>query len=65
MKIIIGVSFRQAGKVYFFDPGDEQIERGEHVIVETAKGVEYGTVDGRRENCGTAEKDYSCGNAER
>ena len=44
MKIIIGDSFRQAGKVYFFDPGDEQIERGEHVIVETAKGVEYGTV---------------------
>lgn len=44
MKIIIGVSFRQAGKVYFFDPGDEKIERGEHVIVETAKGVEYGTV---------------------
>ncbi len=44
MKIIIGVSFRQAGKVYFFDPSDEQIERGEHVIVETAKGVEYGTV---------------------
>ena len=44
MKIIIGVSFRQAGKVYFLDPGDEQIERGEHVIVETAKGVEYGTV---------------------
>ncbi len=44
MKIIIGVSFRQAGKVYFFDPGDEKIERGGHVIVETAKGVEYGTV---------------------
>ena len=44
MKIIIGVSFRQAGKGYLFDPGDEQIERGEHVIVETAKGVEYGTV---------------------
>ena len=44
MKTIIGVSFRQAGKVYYFDPGDEQIERGQHVIVETAKGVEYGTV---------------------
>lgn len=44
MKIIIGVSFRQAGKVYFFDPGNQQIERGQHVIVETAKGVEYGTV---------------------
>ena len=71
MKIIIGVSFRQAGKVYFFDPGDEQIERGKHVIVETAKGVEYGTVVvpnremAEEENCGTAEKDYSCGNAER
>lgn len=44
MKIIIGVSFRQAGKVYYFDPGSEKIERGEHVIVETAKGVEYGNV---------------------
>ena len=44
MKTIIGVSFRQAGKVYYFDPGDKQIERGKHVIVETAKGVEYGTV---------------------
>ena len=44
MKVIIGVSFRQAGKVYYFDPGDEKIERGQHVIVETAKGVEYGTV---------------------
>lgn len=44
MKTIIGVSFRQAGKVYYFDPGDKQIERGQHVIVETAKGVEYGTV---------------------
>ncbi len=44
MKTIIGVSFRQAGKVYFFDPGDEVIERGQHVIVETAKGIEYGTV---------------------
>lgn len=44
MKIIIGVSFRQAGKVYYFDPGSENIERGQHVIVETAKGVEYGNV---------------------
>ncbi len=45
MKVIIGVRFRQAGKVYYFDPGDEMdIKRGTHVIVETAKGVEYGTV---------------------
>ncbi len=44
MKVIIGVRFRQAGKVYYFDPGDEVLERGQHVIVETAKGVEYGLV---------------------
>lgn len=45
MKTIIGVRFRQAGKIYYFDPGkEENIKRGTHVIVETAKGVEYGTV---------------------
>lgn len=45
MKTIIGVRFRQAGKVYYFDPGkNEDIKRNTHVIVETAKGVEYGTV---------------------
>lgn len=44
MKTVIGVRFRQAGKVYYFDPGKNTLERGEHVIVETAKGVEYGTV---------------------
>lgn len=44
MKVIIGVRFRQAGKVYYFDPGDKELERGQHVIVETAKGVEYGLV---------------------
>ena len=41
---IIGVRFRQAGKVYYFNPGDTEIKRGENVIVETAKGVEYGFV---------------------
>jgi len=44
MKVIIGVRFRQAGKVYYFDPGNHVLERGQHVIVETAKGVEIGTV---------------------
>ena len=46
MKIIIGVRFRQAGKIYYFDPGTEKenITRGTRVIVETAKGVEMGTV---------------------
>lgn len=41
---VIGVRFRKAGKIYFFDPAGEQIEKGSHVIVETARGVEYGMV---------------------
>lgn len=41
---VIGVRFRQAGKVYFFDPLAMKIEKGQHVIVETARGVEYGHV---------------------
>ncbi|MBR2274523.1 MAG: stage 0 sporulation family protein [Lachnospiraceae bacterium] len=41
---VIGVRFRTAGKVYYFDPKELSIVRGEHVIVETARGVEYGTV---------------------
>lgn len=41
---VIGVRFRRAGKVYYFDPADLQIEKGQHVIVETARGVEYGEV---------------------
>lgn len=41
---IIGVRFRRAGKVYFFDPADLDIKTGDNVIVETARGVEYGRV---------------------
>lgn len=41
---IIGVRFRKAGKIYYFAPGDLQIEKGQHVIVETARGIEYGSV---------------------
>ena len=41
---VIGVRFRHAGKVYFFDPMNMKIEKGQHVIVETARGVEYGHV---------------------
>ena len=44
MKKIIGVRFRTAGKVYFFDPGKFTVKRGDHVIVETVRGIEYGTV---------------------
>ena len=43
---VIGVRFRTAGKIYFFDPGRLQIKKGDHVIVETARGIEYGTVVG-------------------
>ncbi len=41
---IIGVRFRNAGKIYYFSPGDYEIESGQHVIVETARGIEYGYV---------------------
>ena len=41
---VIGVRFRQAGKIYYFDPVDFDIEVGQHVIVETARGIEYGLV---------------------
>ena len=45
MTKVIGVRFRQAGKIYFFAPGKyEDIEIGQNVIVETARGVEYGHV---------------------
>ena len=46
MKKIIGVRFRTAGKIYYFDPAGFEIKRNDHVIVETARGVEYGTVVG-------------------
>lgn len=44
MTRVIGVRFRTAGKIYFFSPGKYVIKKGDHVIVETARGVEYGTV---------------------
>ncbi len=44
MKEVIGVRFRNVGKIYYFGPKDYQIGLGDHVIVETARGVEYGYV---------------------
>ena len=41
---IVGVRFRKAGKIYYFDPAGMEIETGTHVIVETARGIEFGTV---------------------
>jgi len=44
MAKVIGVRFRKAGKIYYFDPSGYDINIGDNVIVETARGVEYGKV---------------------
>lgn len=50
MLTVIGVRFKRAGKIYFFDPENLDIKAGMHVIVETARGIEYGLVAvGRKE----------------
>ena len=41
---IVGVRFRNAGKIYYFEPGNLELQTGTHIIVETARGVEMGTV---------------------
>ena len=50
MAVVVGVSFKRAGKVYYFDPGELELELGAPVIVETARGMECGeVVTGRKE----------------
>lgn len=44
MARVIGVRFRTAGKIYFFSPGKFDVKRGNQVIVETARGIEFGNV---------------------
>lgn len=44
MTKVIGVRFRQAGKIYYFSPENLNIQKGDQVIVETARGVEFGNV---------------------
>jgi cell fate regulator YaaT (PSP1 superfamily) len=41
---VVGVRFKKAGKIYYFDPGDLPINKDEYVIVETVRGVEFGRV---------------------
>ncbi|MBR2681029.1 MAG: stage 0 sporulation family protein [Exiguobacterium sp.] len=41
---VVGVRFKEAGKIYYFSPGDATLKRGDHVIVETVRGIEYGEV---------------------
>ncbi len=41
---VVGIRFKKAGKVYYFDPDQFDIAAGEHVVVETSRGMEYGEV---------------------
>lgn len=41
---IVGVRFKSAGKIYYFDPVNLEVEKNQDVVVETARGLEYGTV---------------------
>ena len=41
---VVGVRFKKAGKIYYFDPGNYLLEKDQYVIVETARGVEYGKI---------------------
>ncbi|HUV03788.1 MAG TPA: stage 0 sporulation family protein [Armatimonadota bacterium] len=44
MPIVVGVSFKKVGKVYYFDPGGLDLREGDFVIAETARGIEFGEV---------------------
>jgi len=44
MQLIVGVRFKKAGKIYYFGPNGMELGEGDHVIVETARGVEYGDI---------------------
>ena len=44
MTKVVGIRFKKAGKIYYFDPADLEVDKGDHVIVETARGIEYGEV---------------------
>ncbi|ABO48611.1 PSP1 domain protein [Desulforamulus reducens MI-1] len=41
---VVGVRFKKAGKVYYFDPVEIPLQQGQHVVVETTRGIEYGEV---------------------
>ena len=42
MKVVTGVRFKRPGKIYYFDPVDMNIEKNTYVVVETARGIEFG-----------------------
>lgn len=44
MYTVVGIRFKSAGKIYYFDPGEYEIEKDQHIIVETVRGIEFGKV---------------------
>ncbi len=44
MPTVVGISFKEAGKIYYFDPDGEQLKLGDLVIVKTSQGTEIGEV---------------------
>ena len=44
MAEVVGIRFKEVGKIYYFDPDGKELKKGEKVIVETARGVECGEV---------------------
>ena len=44
MTTVVGVRFREVGKIYYFDPGELELHPGDNVIVDTVRGIEFGTV---------------------
>ena len=44
MQEIVGVKFKKIGKIYFFDADNIKLKKGDGVIVETARGIEYGEI---------------------
>ena|GEM_PF-1915622 len=61
--LVIGVRFRKAGKIYFFDPGGDVIEKGDYIIVETARGLECGQVVIGLRELPESEMPVACGMA--
>ena len=54
---VVGIRFQRAGKIYYFDPKNYKMKISDHVIVETARGVEFGRVDARHRGDGARRRD--------
>ena len=63
MQKVIGVRFRKAGKIYYFDPGDDVIEKDEFVVVDTSRGLECGKVVLEIRELPEAEIEKFCSNS--